>query len=165
MTRRTALGGSVLTALFFLVSACAGGQAATPTPEPLLFPTFTATTAAPTQAPAVPTVIVQLSQLKVTNTGGEGAMLRKTPGGDAIRAWMDGTIMQVVGSPQTSAGRTWQNVKDPSGNTGWMAADFLTAAPAATGTPAAAGTARPATSPVATGTARPATSPTPTPKP
>ena len=80
-------------------------------------------------------------------------MLRKTPGGDAIRAWADGTVMQVVGSTQQAAGHTWQNVKDPAGNTGWMAADFLTKAPAATGTPTAAGT------------AVPKTTPTPTPKP
>ncbi len=146
MTRQMALGGSVVVAILLLLSACAGGQAATPTPEPLLFPTFTPTIA-PTPVPVVPTMVVELDRLKVANTGGEGAMLRKTPGGDPIRAWNDGTVMQVVGRTQQASGHTWQNVKDPAGNTGWMATDFLTAAPAAAGTPTAAGTACPAATP------------------
>ena len=128
-----------------LLTACAGGGAATSTPTPPApTPTLVALTW-PTPLPVPTATAVAATRLVVANTGGQGVFIRKTPGGEVIRSWMDGSVMQVVGTDQQSAGRAWRNVKDPTGNVGWIAAEFLAPAPASAGTPAA--TARPAATP------------------
>ncbi|MHB1134883.1 MAG: hypothetical protein ACYC4L_21135 [Chloroflexota bacterium] len=117
-----------LTVLLAWPAGCAGGEK--PTPTPTAAPaTPTLTVAATPTAVAVPTLSTVPPRLMVANTGGEGAMLRKTPGGEAMRAWADGSLMQTVGADTVASGRTWRNVKDPVGNVGWIAADFLIVPP------------------------------------
>jgi uncharacterized cupredoxin-like copper-binding protein len=70
----------------------------------------------------------------VTGTAGDGLVLRDSPAGDLIDVWPDGTQLVIIGSPRTAAGRTWQNVRDPDGNQGWAATEYLSM-PAATATP------------------------------
>ena len=139
--RIAVLGVVVLVAL----AGCGGGTA-TPTASPTAtraMPTPTLALAATPTVTVAPTISTLPPRLMVANTGGQGVMLRKTPGGDAIRAWADGSVMQTAGADQVAAGRTWRNVKDPAGNVGWIAADFLIVAPASSGTAAPAATATP----------------------
>lgn len=66
----------------------------------------------------------------VVNTGGEGALLRPEPGSDDwIKGWDDGTEMVVVAPNREAGERIWKNVRDPEGNVGWIAADFLMPVP------------------------------------
>lgn len=116
-----------------LVAACASGSPATPTTAPPTPTTAAAVITWPTPLP-VPTATLAADRAMVANTGSQGVFIRKTPGGEAIRGWNDGSVMQVVGADQQSGGRAWRNVKDPSGNVGWIAAEFLVPAPAAVGT-------------------------------
>jgi hypothetical protein len=68
------------------------------------------------------------SQLRVANTGGTGAYIRRTPNmNDRIRAWTDGTILKVVGPDLTQNGIEWKHVQDPAGNDGWIPAQYVTA--------------------------------------
>lgn len=87
---------------------------ATPTPEP---------TPAPTPGP---------EWLVVANTGGQGAYIRSNPASDErIKAWLDGTRMQVIGPDQEVEGVSWKRVRDPAGNEGWVPAQYLAPAPGA----------------------------------
>lgn len=71
------------------------------------------------------------------NTGGEGLNIRANPQmADKITAWVDGTRMVEVGPAQSSAGRLWRNVRDPEGNVGFVAAEYLVKeTPTVTATP------------------------------
>ncbi len=94
---------------------------------PLASPTAVPT-AAPTPSP-VPSPQPRL--LVVANTGGEGVFLRRTPSAsDKVRAWPEKTAMVLVGEDTVVDGRRWQNVRDPSGNLGWIPAEYLAPAPA-----------------------------------
>ena len=90
---------------------------ATAQPKPAATPSPTATSS-PTPQPT-PQVFT------VGDTGGQGAYIRRTPLGDRIKAWPDGTVMTVIGGDQIVDGNTWRNVSDPEGNEGWMLADLL----------------------------------------
>lgn len=61
----------------------------------------------------------------VGHTDGQGAYLRRTPQGDRIRPWPDGTLLTLIGGDQIVEGKTWRNVRDPEGNDGWMVVDYL----------------------------------------
>ena len=102
---------------------------ATPAPAPFVAPT--APVATPTARP---------TSYAVSNTDGLGVYIRRTPNPeDKIRVWPDGTMMLVVGADQQAGGTTWKNVKDPAGNVGWIASQYLNPspppAPGATPTP------------------------------
>lgn len=135
------------------------GPTATPTPpssvtaRALATPTATATT-----APARAYVVV--------NTAGLGLALRQSPAdGGRIRAWAEGTLLVEAGPEVVSEGRTWKNLRDPAGNVGWMAAEFLAPASVASEarpTLAPTGTRSPGPPP-ALPTATPLPSPTPVP--
>src|SRR5215207_7035315 len=76
--------------------------------------------AAPTETPAAPETLV------VRDTGVAGISLRRAPGdGERITIWFDGTELNPLRGEQVAAGRTWKQVRDPQGNEGWMAAEFL----------------------------------------
>jgi hypothetical protein len=92
----------------------------------------------------------------VRNTGAEGVSLRRAPGdGERITVWFDGTELISLPEEQVAAGRIWKRVRDPKGNEGWMAAEFLAprtetaAAFTPTTPPGAAG--RPSTTPLVVG--------------
>ncbi|MDA8219690.1 MAG: hypothetical protein M0Z94_18995 [Dehalococcoidales bacterium] len=125
MKRVTKVAGTALVAGVLVIAAAGCGSGAEPTPTP----TQTASpTPAPTQVAVVPTntPVPVPKRLVVGNTGGDGVVIRKEPGsGEVIKGWADGTAMLVVGDDREAAGRTWKNVKDPDGNEGWVAADFL----------------------------------------
>jgi hypothetical protein len=66
-------------------------------------------------------------RVRVANTGGEGASLREQPSTSAarVKGLTDGTLLEVIGADQQAEGRTWRNVRDPEGATGWVAAEFV----------------------------------------
>ena len=114
---------------------------ATPAPVATMAPT-----AAPTAAPtsAVPAALAQQpapARLVVSNVGADGLSLRQTPGttGQRIKVWKDGTEMADLGESAEIGGQKWQKVRDPDGNVGWTAAEFLSdpATRAAAAAPAA----------------------------
>ena len=113
--------GALIGSLAGITSGCAGSAPAVPpTATAAVLPTATPSpTSAPTPQPEAKTY-------KVGNTNGLGAYLRRTAGGpEKIKAWPDGSVMTVIGGDQIVDGTTWKNVKDPDGNQGWMAADYL----------------------------------------
>jgi hypothetical protein len=75
---------------------------------------------APTQASTSSETLI------VRNTGGEGVSLRRAPGdGERIAIWFDGTELIRLRGEQVAADRIWKQVRDPKGNEGWIAAEFL----------------------------------------
>src|SRR5262249_26909087 len=46
--------------------------------------------------------------------------------GERITVWFDGTELIPLRGEQVAAGRTWKQVRDPKGNEGWIAGEFLT---------------------------------------
>jgi hypothetical protein len=67
----------------------------------------------------------QTAFLRIANTGGEGAFLRRTTNmDDRVRAWPDNTRLQVIGPDASTNGTQWKNVQDPAGNQGWIPAQF-----------------------------------------
>lgn len=99
----------------------AGGNP-TPTPAPQRTPTPTVLSS--------PTPTAQATRYVVGNTGGVGAWLRRTPRiNDYLIAWTDGTVMEVVGPDVQAEGRTWKQVRDPQGNSGFIPAEWLVPAP------------------------------------
>lgn len=147
--RRTVVASSVLlpiavgVAIFAtVVMTSTRSRATDPAPAPTAAPVATvAPTAAPAPPPAPPAAPAALSQppaaarLVVRNVGAEGLTLRRSPGvGEKIKVWNDGTEMADLGDAADHSGRSWKKVRDPNGNVGWAAADFL-------GDPAAAGAA------------------------
>lgn len=105
-------------------------QAAAPTPAPVatVAPTPAVATAAP--PPAVPPALAQPpapANLVVNNVGPDGVSLRRTPGtsGTRIKVWKDGTQMADLGESADQDGKAWRKVRDPDGNVGWTAAEFL----------------------------------------
>lgn len=121
-----AAGGAVslvvfLCVLTFAFSAFAqgnrGATSAAPTP--------TVAAAAPTAPTAQPTTAP--TKLKIGNTDGLGACIRADAalGAGCVRAWPDGTVLDVVGPDRTVDAKTWRNVKDAQGNAGWILADYL----------------------------------------
>ena len=79
----------------------------------------------PTIAPESPTDTGTITCV-VGNTGGEGVFIRSAPQtGEKIEAWWDGSKMVQIGPDEVAGGRSWKNVRDPDGNTGYVAADYL----------------------------------------
>jgi hypothetical protein len=104
-------------------------QAAAPTPAPVatVVPS-PAVAGAPTLA--VPAALAQQpapARLVVDNVGSDGLTLRRNPGtsGQRIKVWSDGTAMADLGETAKQDGKDWRKVRDPDGNVGWTAADFL----------------------------------------
>ena len=56
-----------------------------------------------------------------------GVNMRERPGaaGPVIKSLPAGTVLQVVGADQQMDGMAWKNVRDDTGSTGWIAAEFL----------------------------------------
>ena len=79
------------------------------------------TEAGRTQTPASPAAWVT-----VAHTGGDGVYLHTTPRmADRLVAWSDGTRLQVAGDDVIGDGHRWTLVRDPAGQLGWVAADYL----------------------------------------
>jgi hypothetical protein len=89
-----------------------------------------ATAAAPTpigaQQPAAPASDRPIQTARIGGTGGIGAFLRASPRlADRMRAWPDGTVMQLLGEETHAEGRLWLRVTAPDGVDGWIPADYL----------------------------------------
>jgi len=130
-----------------------------PTAAPILPNTPTPPTpedpATPAPSPTPPPIPTSTPvPLMVGKTGGDGIWLRSAPSiGKKLKAWPDGTTLDVVGPDQTVGNQTWKNVRDPDGSVGWIAAEFLVPT-------AATGSARTPTT-LPSGAARPTSTPTP----
>lgn len=62
----------------------------------------------------------------VAHTDGEGAYLRAAPRmTNRLQAWADGTKLEVVGEDASGDGHRWKRVRDPRGQLGWMAEEFV----------------------------------------
>lgn len=61
----------------------------------------------------------------VDSTGGEGVWVRRSPAGEPLRVWPDGSPMLVIGEDQSAGGRVWRQVATLDGETGWAAAEYL----------------------------------------
>lgn len=114
-------------------------QPATPAPVATVVPTPAPTSAVPPALQAQPAP----ARLVVSGVGTGGLSLRKSPGnGDRIKVWPEDTQMSDLGEQQDVAGKAWKRVRDPEGNVGWAATEFLSspvdpAARTGSGTPAA----------------------------
>lgn len=105
--------------LILLVGCSTPAAVPTATPSPAPKPTVPTT---PT-ATAVPTPVA--STVAICNTGGIGAYVRAEPGGAGLRAWPDGTALEIVGADRNVDGAVWRNVQDDQGNKGWTKTDYL----------------------------------------
>lgn len=91
-------------------------------------PTATKASPHPTATPTLKPDIPQL--MLVANTDGYGVYMRRTPNpDDKLRAWQDGTKMEVIGQPVESGGKRWYKVRAPDGVEGYIPAEFLVNAP------------------------------------
>lgn len=80
---------------------------------------------APTNTPE-PTPDTRTVTCVVGNTDGEGVFIRAAPQtGEKIEAWWDGSKLVQVGPDEVVGGRSWKNVRDPDGNVGFVAADYV----------------------------------------
>jgi uncharacterized protein YraI len=68
-----------------------------------------------------------LGTVRVANTDGQGVSLRAQPSTRAARLALirEGSTLEVIGPDQQAEGRTWRNVRQPGGQSGWVAADYL----------------------------------------
>lgn len=104
------------------VEAVATASPVLPSPTPTKVPP--SPTATKTPVPDTPQIML------VANTGGLGVYLRRTPNlDDRVRAWQEGTKMEVIGQPVESAGRRWYRVRAPDGVEGYIPAEYLVNAP------------------------------------
>ncbi len=114
------------------ISAAATPTNALRTATPTKLPSTPSATEAPlTGTPTVtevpPTEPADVIYL-VANTDGDGVNIRRaTDDTESIKVWPDGTEMVVVGPDVTARGRLWKNVRDPDGNVGFVAAEYLEA--------------------------------------
>jgi len=77
--------------------------------------------ASPSPSPAAPSPI-----WRVAHTDGLGLVLRPRPASPArLRTLPDGTLVHVTGDAVQQSGRAWLPVQAPSGEGGWVAAEFL----------------------------------------
>lgn len=130
-----AVGAIVLLAAGTIIAAIVGAQASsgreavpgqlTPVPGSIIG----ASTAEPitSSTPDVPSGVEQDEFVRIANTGGTGAFLRREPrlGSPGVVAHRDGTLLRVVGLDVTVDGRVWREVEDAQGRRGWTPREFL----------------------------------------
>jgi hypothetical protein len=69
---------------------------------------------------------VNVSPARIAHTDGQGAFIRRTTNlEDRLRAWPDGTQLQVTGAPTEVNGLSWTPVVDPAGNRGWIPSQYI----------------------------------------
>ena len=129
-----------------------------------LFATSTPTLPA---LPPTPTLLPPLNRQQIANTQGEGVNLRRDPGstGELIKIIPEGTLVEVIGEPSDIGGTRWVNVRDPLGDSGWIASSFLVAEGTAPPTQVAAATPPSGSVPAAATAPRPAATTAPVAKP
>lgn len=66
----------------------------------------------------------------VTNTGGDGVFLRRTPQyGDKMAAWPDRTALEEIGPERTVNGVLWRQVRAPDNSEGYVPAQYTAEVP------------------------------------
>jgi hypothetical protein len=113
--------------------------AAEPTPEPTAIPTPAPSRTPPPPTSAPPTETIAASPapsagpefVRIANTGGTGAFIRREPrtGAPGIVAYRDGTVLRIAGPDMTVDGRVWRQVEDSRGNRGWTPQEYLQPSP------------------------------------
>ena len=94
----------------------------TPTTTPAATPTATPTaTSTNTPTPTATPVVVGV----IANTGGQGVLVRASPGGRSFAAWTEGTRVTLISGPVEADGRAWLRLSDESGVEGWVAAEYV----------------------------------------
>jgi hypothetical protein len=75
----------------------------------------------------LPELISAGTLLRVIGAGAEGVPLREGPSQDAtaIAAIAEGTTVESTGGSEWREGLLWRNIRDASGQEGWIAADLL----------------------------------------
>ena len=98
----------------------------TPTiPPPTLTPTITLS---PTKSPtATSTPIPSPTPLfaLIASNQGEGVLLRDQPGGAVLGSLVNGSVVAILGNPQTIQGSTWVPILLQDGKKGWVKLSFL----------------------------------------
>ncbi|MCC6178290.1 MAG: hypothetical protein IT305_23550 [Chloroflexi bacterium] len=111
--------------------ALAPSPGASPRPSPVLIQP--GAQASPTAAPGGTSGAAAPSgaRVRVANTGGSGANLREGPSATAaaVKTEPEGAVLTVIGPDQQADGRTWRNVRDEAGASGWIAGELLEPAP------------------------------------
>jgi uncharacterized protein YgiM (DUF1202 family) len=66
-------------------------------------------------------------RVEVFDSGSQGANLRRDPGthGFVMQTVPDGSLWTIVGPDQDVDGKTWRNVQDEQGTTGWLAGEVV----------------------------------------
>jgi len=107
-------------------------EEATPTAEPAPSPTSLPTATTVIVFPPQTVAVAPASEyVRIANTGGSGAFIRREPRSDApgIVAYRDGTVLRTVGADTTVDGRVWRQVEDTRGNRGWTPQEYLDPSP------------------------------------
>jgi SH3-like domain-containing protein len=102
---------------------------ASPSPVQSVADIFGTRTPTPQLGPAPTATSPNAQRMQIGNTDGEGANLRSEPSqtGTRIKTEPEGTVVDIVGPDRDAEGRTWRNVRDSQGDTGWVQASFLVA--------------------------------------
>ncbi|MAG35796.1 MAG: hypothetical protein CL878_06075 [Dehalococcoidia bacterium] len=97
----------------------------------------TATTRPPTLTPQPTATTFATVTVYVGNTDGDGVYLRKTRDlNDRLQAYLDNTVLLVLGPGIEEGGLIWVFVRAPDGTEGYVPSQYIVAAPQATVTPA-----------------------------
>ena len=106
-----------------------GASAPQPTATPRPAPPAATPTAAPTATPPAPAAASPppggWPEYVVSGTAGVGLWLRRTPGGQQLTIYREGSRLQQLGPDQEAQGLTWRNVRAQDGAEGWMASRYL----------------------------------------
>ncbi len=84
-------------------------------------------TPGPTRTPVV--VAATQQRFIVAGTNGEGIVLRRTPAGERIDVYREGSRLEGLGPDREVAGGTWHHVRTPDGIEGWVAARYTAPVP------------------------------------
>ena len=81
----------------------------------------------PPAAEPIPTAGDTPRQVRVANTEGQGANLRREPSlaSQRVKVVREGTLLDVIGDDRELAGRVWRQVQDESGDAGWIPGELL----------------------------------------
>lgn len=92
----------------------------------LATPTEVAVEAEPTPSPTP-----AQQKVRVANTGGLGAFIKKDPkpGASGLVAMAEGAVLTIVGPDFKGDDGVWRNVQDDKGNIGWIFSEYLVPVP------------------------------------
>jgi Bacterial SH3 domain len=128
----------VVLALAVALGGCGGSSfTITPRADPSATPTEDPAPTRTPRPPPTPSHTPVPAAYYVANTGGDGAVLRASPGrGDRVTSLAEGQRVVPQGEEQDADGKHWLRVQEPTGKVGWIAAELLAATPVPTRTPA-----------------------------